>query len=519
MQECFGNASAGEYRQTRIMHLRASLCFLGFFSLLPIPAAAQATGDGASQVPLVVPAGVPLRLYLTKRIPKRTGAPVEARVAGPVYAFDRQVIPAGAVVTGEVGQVRPVPRAERIKAILNGDLTPLHVAPVEFTTLTMPDGRKIPIHTVEELGLNSIMPAHPPKAQNPPAPQNGGVVATGKQDVKDAIQGQIARARSIPDLVRGPNKKERAEDYLMAKLPYHPQYVRKGTRFDAELSQPLSFGAAPAATVKLAPVGTEPAPDTVAHVRLLTPLDSAVAKPGEAVEAILDEPVFSADRKLILPEGTRVDGVVVAAKKARRFRRGGQLRFTFRDVELPEEVARLREEEAAAAQAAAAAPVPRQAQEKLKFRTQANLQAVESQGKTPLKVDGEGGVQAKESKTRFLAAAVSVMVARSAGDMDPVRNSSGAVVGQSQNVGGRTVGGGFGFGLLGAGISQSSRYVGAAFGYYGMLWALYSTVIARGSEVEFRKNAVADIRFNTREPAAAAPGKGKGAATHPAAAR
>lgn len=495
-----------------IMHLRASACILGVFVLLPLPAGAQPASP-APGVPLIVPAGAPLRLYLTRRVPKRSGAPVEARLADPVYAFDRQVIPAGAVVTGKVVHVRSVARSDRIKAILNGDFTPLHVAPIEFTSLTMPDGRQIPIHTVEDLGLDSIMPAHPPKKPSPNAaqnntPPNGGMVATGKQDVKNAIQGQIARARSLPDLVRGPDKKERVEDYLLAKLPYHPQYVRKGTRFDAELSQPLSFGVAPAASVKLAPAGTEPAPDTVAHVRLVTALDSAASTQGEAVEAVLEEPVFSADRKLILPAGTQVDGAVVAAKRARRFRRGGQLRFTFREVELPDEVTRLREQQAAAA----AAPVPRQAHEKLRFRTQASLQSVESQGKTPLKVDGEGGVQAKESKTRFLAAAVSVLVARSAGDMDPVRNSSGAVVGQSQNVGGRTFGGGFGFGLLGAGIAQSSRYVGAAFGYYGLMWALYSTVIARGSEVEFRKNAVADIRFNTRTPAAARRAKGKDAA-------
>jgi hypothetical protein len=53
--------------------------------------------------------------------------------------------------------------------------------------------------------------------------------------------------------------------------------------------------------------------------------------------------------------------------------------------------------------------------------------------------------------------------------------------------------------MLGSAISQSSRYAGAAFGYYGMAWSLYSTVIARGSEVEFGKNAMVDIRFNTRK--------------------
>jgi hypothetical protein len=208
------------------------------------------------------------------------------------------------------------------------------------------------------------------------------------------------------------------------------------------------------------------------------------------VEAVLAEPVFSADHRLVLPEGTHLKGTVVAARKARWFHRSGHLRFNFQEINLPAEVA----------QAHATAPVATQqpAQEKLKTRTQATLQAAESTGKAPLKVDGEGGVQAKESKTRFLAAAAAVLIARSAGDNDPIRNHSRQIVGQNPNVGGRTIGGGFGFGLLGAAIAQSSRYVGTAFGYYGMAWSLYSTLIARGAEVQFGKSAMVDIRFNTR---------------------
>lgn len=153
------------------------------------------------------------------------------------------------------------------------------------------------------------------------------------------------------------------------------------------------------------------------------------------------------------------------------------------------------------------AAAQRPAQQELKIRTEANLQAAEKAGKTPLKVDGEGGVQAKESKTRFLAAAAAVMVARRAGDNDPIRNQTHQVVGQSQNVGGRTLGGGFGLGLLGMGISQSSRYVGTAFGYYGMAWSLFSTVITRGAQVKFGKDAMVDIRFDTRsdQPASRSP--------------
>jgi hypothetical protein len=481
------------------MHVRAGAGILGLCSL-SVLRAAPPPGDTGRQtlIPLLVPVGEPLRLYLTKHVPKRVNAPVEARLIDPVYAFDRQVIPTGTVVLGRVSRVGSVPKMQRLNAVMGGDFTPLHTAFVEFTTLVLPDGRKMLLHTAESPGLNTIMPSHPAKPRNPAASGNTGVLGTGKQKAQDAIRGQIQRAKSIPDLVRGPDKKERLEDYLVSRLPYHPQYVRKGTRFDAELLDPLSFGTEPVTAASAASLGTQPQPDAVAHARLITTLDSSSSKPGDPVHALLAEPVFSPDHKLILPAGTRMEGTVVASRKARWLHRSGQLRFTFREVDLPDEVEQLRQ----------AAPVEaerRPKQDSLKFRTEANLQAAERGGKASLKVDSEGGVEAKESKTRFLAAAASVMVARAAGDNDPIRNQSRQVVGQSQNVGGRTLGGGFGFGLLGMAISQSSRYVGTAFGYYGMARSLYTTLLARGAEVQFRKNAVIDVRFNARPGPPATP--------------
>lgn len=426
---------------------------------------------------------------------------MQAKLLDPVYAFDRQVIPAGATVFGRVARVKPMPKAQRVRSILGGDFTPLHTAGVEFTGVLLPDGKLLPIRTNETPGFYSIVSSRKPDKQPAPADpsQNTGVVATGKQKARDAIQGQIDRARSIRDTVRGPGKLESVENYLMSRLPYHPQYVFKGTRFDAELTQALSFGNEPVTTASLASIGTQPPAASVAHARLLAALDSASARAGDPVEAVLAEPLYSADHHLILPEGTRVEGAVAVSRRARWFHRTGRLRFNFRQIALPEEVVRLQDE---ATPVSAAAPKP--AQQELKLRTEANLQTAESSGNAAIQVDHEGGVQAKESKTRFLAAAAAVLVARSAGDNDPVRNSNHQVIGQRANVGGRTLGGGLGFGLLGMGISQSSRWVGAAFGYYGMAWSLFSTLIARGSEVHFGKDAMIDIRFDTRAGDAAA---------------
>lgn len=58
-----------------------------------------------------------------------------------------------------------------------------------------------------------------------------------------------------------------------------------------------------------------------------------------------------------------------------------------------------------------------------------------------------------------------------------------------------------GFGLLGSIAAQSSNKVGMALGYYGMAWSVFSTVVARGADVQFDRNAVVDIGFNQRPPA------------------
>ena len=88
----------------------------------------------------------------------------------------------------------------------------------------------------------------------------------------------------------------------------------------------------------MALLASQPAVGSVVHARLLTPLDSAISTQGEKVTAVLEQPLFSADHKLILPVGTAVDGSVVVAKKAGWFHHAGRLRFNFQNLELPQEV-------------------------------------------------------------------------------------------------------------------------------------------------------------------------------------
>jgi len=440
--------------------------------------------EAQTAIPLSVPSGAPLRLYLAKRISKRAGTPVEAKLLDPVFAFDREVLPAGTVALGEVNRVRPAGKWQRARAMLNGDFTPLREAEVEFNTLVLPDGRKLTTHTVETQALNSIYTEPSPKkpSKSRPQAQNNGVLGTAKQTAKDRVNGVInARSRGLADIVRSPNKKEKFVDFLWSKLPYHPQYVRRGTRFDAPLRDPLDFGVASVAAADLASPGSQPLPDSVVHARLLNTLDSVSAKLGDEVKAVVSAPLFSPDHKLVYPEGTLLTGTVVVAKRARFFHRPGQLRFNFQRVDLPPQLEPAR----------AIAPTV--------LTTRATLEAAEGSGPAPIKVDSEGGVQAKESKTRFISPVISLMLASRAADNDAGHHHDAGGTGDP-NVSGRTLGGGSGFGMLGAAVSQSSRYVGMAFGYYGLAWSVYSSVFARGGEVQFDKNAVMDIKFGTRTP-------------------
>ena len=63
-------------------------------------------------------------------------------------------------------------------------------------------------------------------------------------------------------------------------------------------------------------------------------LSSATDHRDTPVRAVVSQPLFSSDHTLILPEGARLDGTIMEAVPARLFGRNGQLRFTFRQLEL-----------------------------------------------------------------------------------------------------------------------------------------------------------------------------------------
>jgi len=435
----------------------------------------------AIQVPLVVSAGSPLRLYITKRLRMRLNEPVQAKLIDPIYAFDRIVVPAGVELQGHVTALDPVSKMTRFQAIVNGDFSPLHFARVEFTNIAMPGGQSLAVHTIDSEGLPTVFTLPRPPKKKTKQSADSGVLGTAKQQARQQVQQQLsARSRGVIDLVRGPDKKERAEDFLIKKLPYHPQWYRCNTRFDAVLAAPLDFGMASVPADDLKTVGM-PVGESWGQVRLLTNLNSADADTNTQVDGVLSQPLFSPDHKLILPEGTQLTGRVRQVQAARWFHRGGQLRFTFDHVEPPAITA-------VHAISTERAPVL--------------LAAAESDPRAHVKVGPEGDAKATEPKSRLLAPMVALIVANRAADNDAGRTAGSA--GSTSNYGGRTLGGVSGFGLLGSAAAQSSKTLGAVLGYYGLAWTVYSTIISRGNEVEFKKNTAINVRFGTVKQA---PGK------------
>jgi hypothetical protein len=445
---------------------------------------AQESAAIAKSVPinLRVEAGTPLRLYITHRTWYRISETVEAKFAEPVWAFDRIVIPAGTVVHGQVTRLAPVPGMVRARAIVGGDFTPLKQAEVSFTSLTLPDGRTLRIDTQSSLGLSTIYsPAKTKKPNNKLRTTPGKPNRVG-QFLKRQAQNQMnVRSRGFFDLIRGPNKREWVENFLLEKLPYHPQWYRTGTRFDAVLEQPLDFGRVVIGSEDLKAVGTYPAADAVTQMRILSNVSSSDARVGDSMDGVLSEPLFSAEHKLVLPQGTRLDGKITLARRARLLHRGGQLRFAIENLQVPTL--------AAEQNAQPAAPTRRVE------RVQAQLTEVEAD-RGAVKVDREGTAKATESKTRLLRPVVAGLVAAKSLDNDAGKQTASGTGGAAgANTSGRALGGFSGFGLLGIAAARGPREIGAGLGFYGLAWSVYSNVLARGREVTFEKNTAMAIRF------------------------
>ncbi len=433
---------------------------------------------GVSQsVQLSVPVGMPLDVALDKPLPvKQAGIPVEGHLVEPIYVFDHLVVPAGTHVLGRVTTVESASHKQRALAIANGNFTPLRKPHVDFDTLVLNDGSRVPLHTAVSQGAPALVHLSAGEQSAKKKGRVGQAVDQGRQQVKNQEQ-------QVIDQVKAPGRLKRVETMAEGELPYHRQVLPVGTHFTAELKAPLDFGKEDPSPKELEQLGAEIPPGSVVHVRLVTPLSSATAHQGSHVQALVSQPVFSPDHHLILPEGARLEGSVTQAVPARSMGRNGQLRFVFREIDLPQQAPR---------------------------KVEASLHGVDAESGSHMVLDEEGGAHAVTPKTKFIAPAIDVLLATTSLDGLDGHYHHGVDAGlqKGPDVAGAGIRGGAGFGLVGAVIGMAAHYrpLSAGFAFYAAGWSVCTHIVAHGNDVVFAKNTPMEIRFGTHQGSAATDG-------------
>jgi hypothetical protein len=342
------------------------------------------------------------------------------------------------------------------------------------------EGREMPIETVVKGGVANVTRKVAGGSRSP-APNDDEasptITSRARSEIQQRTTGAVAEAKqrvrdtfaSIKSL-RQPGQMHRLRDAAVQQLPYHPQYLAKGTVYDAELSSPISFG--PVIPAAAAPAGTAPAPDSILSARLVTTLDSSKTPRGTPFEAVVTETVFSVDHRVILPEGTRLMGEVTLAAPARRFHRNGRLRFLFERVQLPNQPS---------------APLV------------GALHAIDAGRDDRVVLDDEGGATLGNSKTRFIVPALSLMALHASLEGDGHRfedpDGDGSIKTAGSGGGSRVFGGFIGMGVIGAAVGQVTRPVGIALGAYGAARTMYRNVLGKGREVTFAADTPIQVQL------------------------
>src|ERR1700684_2497278 len=97
------------------------------------PSSSKLGAISPSAIPLEVPTGTPLPIVLDKEVrTRKTGQPIHGKIAEPVYAFDKLVVPAGSDVTGTVTRIAGVSAMKRTLAALDANFSPSRDVEITF---------------------------------------------------------------------------------------------------------------------------------------------------------------------------------------------------------------------------------------------------------------------------------------------------------------------------------------------------------------------------------------------------
>ncbi len=392
--------------------------------------------------PPVLPSGTSLQVEITRPYPMKAGETIESRLMYPLFIDGKLAVPENTVVRGTVATLAPDTK-ERWHGRLLGDFTPFHDARVQFNELVLPEGAR-PIATGGATTGAMVL----------------RLAAAGARPKQSLVKRQWtqARARLHQQIAffTDPGLGDRARQMLYHQLPYHPERIPAHTSWTFELSAPVALPhIAAEPPVVSAPPPTGPETWSV-HALLMAGLSSATAKPGDSVRALVVEPVLDKDKQLVVPQGSVLLGHVTTAKAARPLGRNGKLRFTFQQVQFPENAAANRPVEGA-------------------------LAAATTQGAQTLNLDAEGTVTPK-NQSSAIAPLLLTMLAGRALDND---GNLTVQTGVASN----------GFGLVGrvVGMAAGNRNFAAGLGFYAAGLSFYQNFLRPGHDVVFPKDTRIEI--------------------------
>jgi hypothetical protein len=413
--------------------------------------AAQST---EAPIQLIVEKCRPIQVALDRRTTIRSGGQsVAATLIEPVYVYDRVVLAAGTKVVGRIERLDSPSKRSRVRAMVGGDFSAHRRISVVFEKIVLAGGEEMLIQTAPTEGLEHVVLRAAGESHRK------GVVSRAREEITRQAEQVRAAAAS--------GKAERFKEMVVRALPYHRQFVSKGTVYRAELVSPLDFGSV--TPTPRAPAGAIPSSESIIDVRLVTPLRSGASPVGSRVEAVLTAPVLSADHLLILPEGSKVIGEVTLSKRAAHFHRHGKLRFVVNTFQAPDRAAQ---------------------------DLSASMFAVQSTEANRLTVDDEGGASSTSPKARVAAPALAALALAGSlhGRLDYDTDGAGPET-EYGGAGSSAVGGLLGFGAVGIGINQLGRPFTVVTASVGLARTVYSAVVAKGREITFPEDTPLQLQL------------------------
>jgi len=406
-----------------------------------IPALPSAPPALKSERP-ILPKGTSLQVEISQHLPLKTGETIEAHLMHPIYAQGKLAVPENTPLRGRVVALQPDIKA-RWHARLRGDFTPFHTAEVKFDELMLPSG---PLAISATTAADGAPVLH---LSAPGASPKQSFISRGWGQAKSNMHDRVS-------YITAPGRGDRALQLLYHQLPYHPQRIDAHTAWSFELTAPLALPNTPVATSDPAPAAPPPGKSEIwaVHATLVRDLTSATAKPGDAVEALVVEPVFDHDKQLVVPQGSTLVGRVSTAKAARSFGRNGKLRFTFQQVRFPEGFDR---------------------------SVEGSLAGAATEKTQNLSLDAEGTITPR-NQSSVIAPLLLTMLAGRALDQD---GHLTAQTGVASN----------GFGLVGriVGVAAGNRNLAAGIGYYAAGLSIYDNFLHSGRDVAFPRDTRIEI--------------------------